>query len=121
MYLFSHTHGHTSAFIRASSCSCCSLACRLALSSCARFLSSSSFCLARFSKRALMLPVPLPAETRHIFTFSRRIMIQKTDHHRHSLFFESFNMDFEAFIGFLKLLMALVVSSTSSAAFLNCT
>lgn len=46
---------------RASSCSCFSLACRRARSSSALFLSSSSFCLAMFSKRALMLPVLLPA------------------------------------------------------------
>lgn len=47
---------------RASSCSCFSLACRRARSSSALFLSSSSFCLAMFSKRALMLPVLLPAD-----------------------------------------------------------
>ncbi|KAG7267710.1 hypothetical protein CRUP_020263 [Coryphaenoides rupestris] len=44
---------------RASSCSCFSLACRRERSSSARLRSSSSFSLAMFSKRALMLPFPL--------------------------------------------------------------
>lgn len=48
-------------FLCASSCSCFSLACRRCRSSSALFLSSSSFCFAMFSKRALMLPVLLPA------------------------------------------------------------
>lgn len=54
--------GVSSIIRRASSCSCLSLVCRRARSSSALFLSSSSFCLAMFSKRALMLPVLLPAE-----------------------------------------------------------
>lgn len=53
---------HTFCFLFASSCSCFSLACRLARSSSALFLSSSSFCFAMFSKRALILPALLPAK-----------------------------------------------------------
>lgn len=56
--------GASSILRRASSCSCFSLACRRARSSSALFRSSSSFCLAMFSKRALMLPVLLPADER---------------------------------------------------------
>lgn len=56
----------SSIFLCASSCSCFSLACLRSRSSSALFLSWSSFCLAMFSNRALMLPVLLPAANANV-------------------------------------------------------